>query len=190
VSRWGEQHHLRPVLLMGPGEMIDAVFRALPSTFRSRVALHQENLSPLSTAALHARVEPVVARWRRQDEVGRVETLLDAAGSDRVAVGLEQALARLQEGRVRELMIARRIEGTVRQCERCGWVDRLEGRDCVRCGGQRHTVAVRVVIPELARRHGVSVDIVAGRAAARLRRVQGIAAWLTSDRRRTRRRAA
>ncbi|MGH7318596.1 MAG: VLRF1 family aeRF1-type release factor [Candidatus Rokuibacteriota bacterium] len=113
VHRWSERHRLRPVLLVGPSEMIDAVFRALPSTFRPRVALRRESLSQLSAAASHARVEPVVARWRREDEVGRVEALLGAAGSDRVAVGLEQTLARLQEGRVRELVIARGIDGTV-----------------------------------------------------------------------------
>jgi hypothetical protein len=180
VKRWSERHRLRPVLLVGPSGSIDAVVAALPSAFRPRVALRRENLSQLSPAALHARVEPFLARWQRDDELGRVEALLGATRSDRVAAGLDQTLARLQEGRVRELVIARGIDGTVRQCERCGWVDRSGDPSCARCGGQRRAVAVRVVIPELARRQRVSIDVVAGRAATRLRRAEGIAGWLRS----------
>jgi hypothetical protein len=123
-----------------------------------------------SWASLEGLPNPLGATW-----IAEEEALLAAAGSDRVAAGLEQTLARLQEGRVRELLIARRIDGTVRQCERCGWVDWSADSSCARCGGQRRTAAARVVIPDLARRQGVSIDVVAGRAATRLRRLEGIA---------------
>jgi peptide subunit release factor 1 (eRF1) len=190
VRRWGDRHSLRPVLLAGPAAMVDAVVAALPTRFRPRVAIRRENLSQLSPAALHARVEPVLARWKREDELVRVDALLGAAGSGRVAVGLDQTLARLQEGRVRELMIGRGIDGTVRQCERCGWVDRSADPSCRRCGGPRRAATIRVVVPELARRHGVSVEVVAGRAATRLRRTEGMGAWLDSNRQGMRRRVA
>jgi hypothetical protein len=190
VQRWSQRHRLRPVLLVAPSGIVDAVFAALPSSFRPRVALRRENLSQLSPAALHARVEPLLARWQRDDELGRVDALLGATGSDRVAAGIDQTLARLQEGRVRELVIARGIDGTARQCQRCGWMDRSGDPSCPRCGGERRAVAVRVVIPELARCQRVSIDVVAGRAASRLRRVEGIAAWLNSDRRGARQDAA
>jgi hypothetical protein len=190
VQRWSGRHRLRPVLLVGPSAMIDAVFGALPAVLRARVALLRENLSHLSPAALQARLEPVLARWRRDDELRRVEALLGARGSSDIATGLDDTLARLQEGRVRELLIAHGIDGTVRECERCGWVDRSGDPICRQCGGQRRTAAVRVVIAELARRQGVSIDVVAGRAATRLRRAEGIAAWLRSDRGGGRRKAA
>jgi hypothetical protein len=190
VQRWSGRHRLRPVLLVGPSAMIGAVFGALPAVLRARVALLRENLSHLSPAALQARLEPVLARWRRDDELRRVEALLGARGSSGIATGLDDTLARLQEGRVRELLIARGIDGTVRECERCGWVDRSGDPACRRCGGQRRTAAVRVVVAELARRQGVSIDVVAGRAATRLRRAEGIAAWLRSERGGRRRRKA
>jgi peptide subunit release factor 1 (eRF1) len=170
--------------------MIDAVFGALPAVFRARVALLRESLSHLSRAALQARLEPVLARWRRDDELRRVEALLGARGSSDIAAGLDETLTRLQEGRVRELLITRGIDGTVRECERCGWVDRSGDAICRQCGGRRRTEAVRVVIAELARRQGVSIDVVACRAATRLRRAEGIAAWLRSDRGGRRRRKA
>ena len=72
-----------------------------------------------------------------------------------------------------ELVIARGIGGTVWQCERCGRADRSADRLCPSCGGTRHRMPVRVVIPELARRHGVSVEVVARRAASPLRAAGG-----------------
>jgi peptide subunit release factor 1 (eRF1) len=57
-------------------------------------------------------------------------------------------------------------------------VDRAADRVCANCGGERRVVALRAVIPELARRYGVPVEVVAGEAARKLREAGGIAAWL------------
>jgi|SRR5690349_18571775 len=89
----------------------------------------------------------------------------------------------LQDGRVRELMISRTIGGTVRQCEHCGWVDASADRTCWRCGGARQAIPTRVIVPELAHRQGMPVEVVAGPAAARLRRAGGVGAWLVSTNR-------
>ena len=191
IQRWADRQRLRPVLLVGPGAMLDAVSAALPAAFRSsRIATLPENLSQLSPPTLHARVEPALTRWQRQDKATRVEALLSADGSRGVAVGLEQTLAHLQDGRVRELMIARGIKGTVGQCERCGWADTSSNGRCALCGGRRRAAAVRLVIPELARRKAVSIDVVAGPAARRLRQTDGVAARLHWNRGSTRRRIA
>lgn len=190
VQRWGERHGLRPVLLVGPSAMIDAVFEALPEAFRPRVARQRENLAQLAPAALRARLKAVLTRWERDDEIRRVEAILNAAGSPRVAAGLDETLARLQEGRVRELVIARGLDGRVQQCERCGQVDRSADPRCPLCGGRRQPSSVRVVVPELVRRHRVTVDVVAGQAASRLRRAGGVAAWLDTDRGGARRKTA
>ena len=190
IQRWAERQHLRPLLLVGPRAMTDPVSAALPAALRSRVAILPENLSRLSPAALHARVQPALARWQRDDETARVDALLREGASGRVAVGLEQTLTQLQEGSVQELMIARGIKGTVGQCERCGWADLSSNASCPRCGGQRRASPVRVLLPELARRKAVSIDVVAGPAARRLRQTDGIAARLHGNRGRTRRRVA
>jgi peptide subunit release factor 1 (eRF1) len=57
-------------------------------------------------------------------------------------------------------------------------VDRAADRVCANCGGERRVVALRAVIPELARRYGVPVEVVAVEAARKLREAGGIAAWL------------
>lgn len=187
IRRWTERHGLRPVLLVGPAEMIETVFAEMPEAFRDRVALVRDNLASLSPPKLQARLEPVLEGWARAYEAARVEALL-GQGSRRTAVGLDDTLARLQEGRVRELVIARAIGGTVRQCERCGRADRSADPVCPSCGSARHRVPVRVAVPDLARRHGVPVEVVAGRAARRLRAAGGVGAWLgPPDRKRPRR---
>lgn len=71
VQRWAERHDLRPVLLVGPSAMIAAVSAAMPELFRPRVATLPENLSRLSPATLHARVQPALAHWRRDDEAAQ-----------------------------------------------------------------------------------------------------------------------
>jgi hypothetical protein len=182
LQRWAERHSLRPVLLVGPSAMIDPVVAALPVPFRPHVATLPENLSHLSQATLHARVQPALTRWRRDDEATRVEAFLRAGGSRRIAVGLEQTLAQLQTGSVREVIIARGIKGTVRQCERCGWADTAVHAICTRCGGRRRAAAVRVLLPELARRKAASIEVVAGPAARRLQQTDGVAARLEGNR--------
>jgi hypothetical protein len=187
VRRWAERQELRPVLLAGPAEMSEAVFAELPEAFRERATLLRENLSYLSPAELHARLEPVLERWKRDHEATRVEALL-RGGAARTVLGVDETLAQLQDGRVRELVIARGIGGTVRQCERCGRVDRSADPVCPSCGGARRRVPVRAAIPDLARRHGVPVEVVAGRAANSLRGAGGVGAWLgVPDRQRPRR---
>jgi hypothetical protein len=181
VRRWAERHAIRPVLLAGPAEMVEAVFAELPEAFRQHAALLRENLSYLSPAELHARLEPALERRKRDHEAARVEALL-SDGASRTALGVDETLAQLQDGRVRELVIARGIGGTVRQCERCGRVDRSADPACPSCGGARHRVPVRAAIPDLARRHGVPVEVVAGRAATRLRGTGGVGAWLRGAR--------
>jgi hypothetical protein len=184
VHRWAERQGMRPVLLTGPVELVEAVQAELPAEFRERLALVRENLAHLGPAALHARLEPALNRWTRDHEAVRVEALVGQT-SRQTVVGLDETLARLQEGRVRELVIARGIGGTVRQCERCGRADRSADRICPTCGGERHAASARVVLPELARRHGVPVEVVAGRAASQLRVAGGVGAWLGSPRRAT-----
>jgi Bacterial archaeo-eukaryotic release factor family 10 len=118
---------------------------------------------------LHARVQPALARWQRDDEAARVEAVLRQRGSGRVAAGLEETLTALQEGRVGGQIIKSDLS-TVR--------------------GHRRAAAVRVLLPELAHRNGVSIDLVAGPAARRLRQTDGIAARLHGHRGGTGRRVA
>jgi peptide subunit release factor 1 (eRF1) len=76
------------------------------------------------------------------------------------------------------LVVVRGLGGKLRQCSKCGWVDRAADRVCANCGAERKLVALRAVVPELARRYGVPVEVVAGEAARKLQEVGGIGAYL------------
>ena len=97
IRRWAEHHGMRPVLLAGPAEMIEAVLAEMPAAFRARVALVRDNLSYLSRPKLQARLEPVLERWVRDYEAARVEALV-GQGSRRAAVGLDETLANSTAG--------------------------------------------------------------------------------------------
>jgi hypothetical protein len=68
--------------------MVEAIRAELPAEFRERLALVRENLAHLAPAALHARLEPALNRWRRDHEAVRVEALLGQA-SRQTVVGLD-----------------------------------------------------------------------------------------------------
>jgi peptide subunit release factor 1 (eRF1) len=110
--------------------------------------------------------------------VEEVERLLSARDPARAVLGIDETLHQLQRGRVRELVIARGLKGTARQCLNCRWVDRSGDPVCPLCGSERSSRTLRTVIPELASAFGVPMEIVAGDAAKKLRDAGGIGAWL------------
>ena len=92
---------------------------------------------------------------------------------------MDETLAQVQQGGARKLVVARGLGGKLRQCVKCGWTDRAADPECALCGAERRIVALRAVLPELARKHGVPVEVVAGEAAHKLREAgNGLAAWL------------
>ena len=107
-----------------------------------------------------------------------VADIMEERNPQRAVLGIDQTLAVTQEGRARLVIVARGIRGRVRQCRQCGWTDRAADPVCPACGGERRLVALREVFPALIRRMGVPVDVVAGRAVAKLKTVGGMAAWL------------
>lgn len=181
ILRWSETHGLSPIVLAGVGEAIDAAFEAMSADFRARVMPVRKTITKISPAEVNAMLGPVLRAWEREHEVSLVHALTSAQGSSAAALGLDETLAALQDGRVRELVVARGFSGTLRQCVNCGRADRYADPVCTICAGERRARAVRTLLPELASIHALPVEIVAGKAAKDLRAVGGIGAWLRSD---------
>lgn len=181
IVRWSETHGLSPIVLAGAGEAIDAALEAMPADFRERVMPVRKASPKISPAEVKAALGPVLKEWERKHEVSLVHALTSTQGSSAAVVGLDETLAALQDGRVRELIIARGLRGTARQCVNCGRADRAADPVCIMCGGERRVRALRTLLPELVNRHDVPVEIVAGKAAKDLRAVGGIGASLRSD---------
>jgi len=178
LRQWAEREKLDPVFLAGPNEVVEPLRAELPRAFQERAALVKGVPAHSTPAEIQARLEPEVARWKRESELSMVNRMLANPNGTRAVLGMDETLARLQQGLTRELVVVRGLGGKLRQCSKCGWVDRAADRVCANCGGERRAVALRAVIPELARHYGVPVEVVAGEAARKLREVGGIAAWL------------
>jgi len=178
IRAWAEQEKLVPVFLVGPNEVVEAVWGELPKSFQERAAILKGDLSRLSLAELQARLQPEIEAWRRAHELVVVESMLSTANGTRAIVGLDETLERLQQGQARELVVARGLGGRLRQCSRCNWVSRSADRACPACGSPLRAVPLRAVLPELARRYAVPVEVVAGEAGEKLRAAGGLGAWL------------
>lgn len=178
VRQWAEREKLAPVFLAGPTEVAERLWAELPRALQEHAALLKGVASHSTPAELLAKLEPEVARWKRQAELRVVERMLANPNGSRAVLGMDETLARLQQGLARELVVVRGLGGKLRQCVKCGWVDRAADRVCANCGGERKLVALRAVLPELARRYGVQVEVVAGEAARKLREAGCIGAWL------------
>jgi hypothetical protein len=178
LRQWAEREKLEPVLLVGLAPVVEAIRDDLPRNLQERVAILAEDLAHKTPAELQARAEPEIASWKRRYELRLVERMLSNPNGTHAVVGMDETLARLQQGTARELVVVRGLGGKLRQCSQCGWTDRAADRTCASCGGERREVALRAAIPELARRYGVPVEVVAGEAASKLREAGGIGAWL------------
>lgn len=179
IWRWSEREKLMPTLIGGPGEAVERVWKKLPAPCRTRITTLKNDLSDLKLSVMQERMEPEIAQWKRAHELERISELLNLRGGRRAAVGIDETLQRLQEGKVRELLVARGLGGRLRQCAQCGWTSRSADRTCASCGGERRTIPLRAVLPELARQFAVRVEVVAGAASRRLREEgDGIGAWL------------
>ena len=95
-----------------------------------------------------------------------------------VVIGIDETLVQLQQGRIRNLAVVKGLDGSLKQCVKCMWADRTQDPACPACGGERQVVRLREVLPQLARRYSVSVEVVSGEAARRLEKAGGMGAWL------------
>lgn len=178
IMSWSSEGGLSPILLVGgPGD-VEAIANALPAQFRKQTAIVQKALPRISAGDAKKRLGPLLKGWEREYEATLVDELVSSRQTRKVATGLDQTLTQLQKGRVRELIVARGMTGRVKQCLRCGWIDRSADHVCPVCGSKRRSRTLRTVLPELASLQEVPVEVVSGEAAKKLRTVGGIGAWL------------
>jgi hypothetical protein len=176
IGRWRAAESLDAVFLVGLSDMVRDIQKELPQALREEVVLVDENLGWMSRAELQERIAPLVVIHERERETVLVNELL---GSDRgVAVGIDETLARLQQGRIRRLVVVKGCKGNLHQCVRCGQVDRTADPVCPVCNGERRTTTLREILPGLGRRHQVAVEVVSGEAARKLQEAGGMGAWL------------
>jgi Bacterial archaeo-eukaryotic release factor family 10 len=167
---------LTAVFLVGLDRLIRPMEAAFPRGFRQPIVLIDQDLARITLLELQKHLEPQIASWERTREA---ELVTGVAGKERGTIaGFDETLAHLQKGKIRTLVLARGLNADLRECVQCGWMDRSADPICSVCGSKRRTVTLRDALPELARRHQVEIDVVTGDAAERLKKVEGMGAWL------------
>jgi hypothetical protein len=178
IRKWVERWELEPVFLAGPPKLVDMVWHGLPEALNARTVLVREDLGHLPAGEFEARVESELQRWQRQYERSLIDRLFDSSGELRGVLGVDDTLVGLPEGLTRDAVVVRGIEEQVRQCTNCGWTDRTDASICAACGGARLLTGLRAVLPRLAKRYKVPLEVIADDAGDRLRKAGGIGALL------------
>ncbi len=178
IEQWAQREKFAAVFVAGPISVAEPLWKELSEPFRSQSGLIRSDLARFTTATLQQQIAPQIENWKRQREKALVEEVLAMARADGggAAAGIDNTLDALQRGRTREIVVVRGLGGKLRLCASCGWASRSADANCPACGAARDVAPLRAVLPELARRWGVPVEVVAGEAAQMLREAGGLAA--------------
>lgn len=176
IERLCEAEHLQSLFLLGRGEVIAAVQAEIAANLREKVVPVEQDLGWASTAELHKRVQPMVVKHEFERETELVEKLL--SGEPGVVLGIDETLVLLQQGKLRVLAVAKGLDADLKRCSECLWIDRTTDPKCPACGRERYAVTLRDVLPELARRYKVTMEVVSGEARQKLQTEGGMGARL------------
>jgi hypothetical protein len=175
AKRLCEAGKLRAVFLVGSDRLTKPIAAEFSEEFRQHIVLINEDFGWLSLPELQTRLTSKIADYEREHESALVTALL---GNERTAViGIDETLAQLQKIKMRTLVLARHLTGSLRQCIECGWTDRSADPVCSVCGRERREVELRDILPDLARSTNAEVEVVSGEAAEKLSQSGGMGGW-------------
>jgi hypothetical protein len=164
------------VLLVGSERLTKPIESALPLDIQERTVLIDEDLARISPAKLQAKILPRLADWTTRFAEARANRLLE---SEHAAVfGVDETLAQLQDGRLGSLLIVRGLDAALRQCAKCGDINRSADPVCVRCGGARQAVTLSQVLYDLAKNRHTKVEVLDPDGAKKLAKAGGLGGWL------------
>lgn len=176
IKHWCAAEHLESVLLVGLAEIVKAIRKEIAPALLEKIVLIEEDLGWVSQTELRHRIEPVVVSHKRECEMASVDAML--ADPRNAVMGVDEVLVQLQQGKIRGVVVMKGLNGSLQQCVNCFWADRTSDPICPACGGKRENVALRDVLPELARRCNASLEIVSAEASRKLQESGGMGAWL------------
>jgi hypothetical protein len=179
TNKFCTKEQLAWTLLIGSPRMVEPLRQAFRPELRRNIGLLEEDLARIPFAELKAHVASNVERWMAERTERRVSELLN--GDGRTVVGLDETLAQLQNGRISTLLMTQAFDADLRQCAKCGLVNRSADPVCSSCGSERQPVRLREILPTIARRQETTTEIVGGAAATNLEKAGGIGGWLRPE---------
>jgi predicted Zn-ribbon and HTH transcriptional regulator len=164
-----EVHRAEELVLGGPKAVRERFLQTLGAEANRVIGQISLPLEASPAEVLSQSLELIQSHEREREKRVVEELLRRASTSDRAGVGLLPTLKALQEGRVEKVVVIRRLEATLHECESCGYVFDREVEECVNCSfSQARRASLRGLLPVLIRRHGAKLEIVRGPAAKTL----------------------
>jgi Bacterial archaeo-eukaryotic release factor family 10/eRF1 domain 3 len=171
-----KEHGFAGIFLVGPERLVSSVQKHFASTAPVHVVTVHEDLGQFSSTDIRQRMEPLVAEYEQKLQLTEVQKLLAAdAGS---VSGVDEALAKLQQGMIGTLFVAEDHELHLRECSECRIVSRASDSMCGECGGERQNVGMFETLARLASAHDTRLEFVSGVAAETLAKSGGVGGWL------------
>jgi len=170
------RYKLAGIILVGSARLIDPIAEALPAALKPQLMMIPKDLARFSLAELKDHIAPAIAQWEQAQEEIVVADLLSAESG--AVAGIDETLAQLQDGSLRKLVVARKLNARLSQCVVCGLASRSADPRCIACGGPRRHVQILDVLPELAGARKTEIELVSGAAAEKLAAAGGMGGWL------------
>jgi len=175
AKRLCERKALQEVFLVGSDRLTHPMEVEFQHGGRSVVTIH-EDFGGLALPELQERLKPAILAWEHKQESELVENLL--GDEHKTVIGIDETLAQLQKGKVRTVVLARHLNGELRECIECGWTDRSADPVCPVCGRERRPVELREVLLDMVRTKDAQVEVVSGAAEEKLNQSGGLGGWL------------
>jgi peptide subunit release factor 1 (eRF1) len=167
-------------VLAGPVEATNEVYRQLSKPLRARVIGTMPLAMDASEQQVLAETVKLMKTAERTGEIEIVEHLIEAAEKqEQATIGLDQTLAAVQAGRVRQLVYAEGWAASGSRCSNCSSLMPDAEQVCGYCGAALY--AVNDLLARVVRRvvsMGGILEQVRGDAAIRLQEAGGVGAFL------------
>lgn len=131
------ENHVRRVILAGSDDNVSNFRSHLPKTWQSLIVGSFPMAMTATTNEISERAQELIQEQDRRREKETVQAIVTAAAKGREgAVGLEDTLSALKEGRVMELVVEDGFRAPGYLCTGCGYLTTQEQDGCPYCGSE------------------------------------------------------
>jgi peptide chain release factor subunit 1 len=156
------QYNCSRLVVGGTDETVAKFVGMLPKAAKDKVVgTISIDIAAPETEILDRSQEAIEEAQRAQESEWVKQAITAAAKGGPGAIGLDDTLAALQEGRVHKLLVGEGFHGSAYRCESCGYIAGQETEACIYCGGGMATlVDAADAIVRRAIEQGVDVEFV------------------------------
>jgi peptide subunit release factor 1 (eRF1) len=136
AAEFFSEHHVRRVILSGTEDNVSNFRTHLPKTWQSLIVGSFPMAMTATTHEVSERAQEIILEQDRRLEKETVGAIVTAAAKGRDgAVGLEETLSAVKNGRVMDLVVEDGFRAPGYLCNGCGYLTTRQQASCPFCGG-------------------------------------------------------